>query len=171
MTLIVVLRTATVVVLLLNGAAALEAQFTFKNRPVQIHGFASQGFTKSDNNNYLTMNTSEGSFAFTDGGLNGSIQLTGKFRVGAQLYIRNIGTLGDWHPIVDWAVADYKFKDWFGVRAGKVKSVLGLYNDTQDMEFLHTWAILPQSLYPLDLRSAVMSRCGRLMAPGTWALA
>ena len=34
-------------------------------RPVQVHSFASQGFTYSDQNNYLTMPTSDGSFAFT----------------------------------------------------------------------------------------------------------
>jgi hypothetical protein len=25
-------------------------------------------------------------------------------------------------------LADYKFKNWFGVRGGKVKTTLGLYN-------------------------------------------
>jgi hypothetical protein len=145
------------------GTGTLRAQLTeFKveGRPVQIHGFASQGFALSDGNNYLTMKTSEGSFLFTDFGVNVSAQLTGKFRIGAQLYDRNIGNLGKWHPELDWASGDYKFNDWLGLRAGKVKTVLGLYNDTQDMEFLHTWAILPQSMYPLDLRSATIAHVG-----------
>ena len=30
---------------------------------------------------------------------------------------------------------------------------MGLFNDTQDMEFLYTWALLPQAVYPTDLRS------------------
>jgi hypothetical protein len=89
-----------------------------------------------------------------------SAPITDKLHVGAQVYIRNIGTLGQWHPGLDWAIADYKFKNWFGVRAGKVKTTRGLYNDTQDMEFLHTWAILPQSLYPLDLRALTISHVG-----------
>ena len=48
---------------------ALDAQFDFKidGRSVQVHSFASQGFAYSNQNNYLTMNTSQGSFAFTDG--------------------------------------------------------------------------------------------------------
>jgi len=37
---------------------------------------------------------------------------------------------------------------WFGVRGGKVKTVIGLSNDTQDYEFLNTFALLPQSVYP-----------------------
>ena len=53
--------------------------------------------------------------------------------------------MGNWHPELDWAVADYRFKDWFGIRGGKVKTALGLYNDTQDLEFLYTWALMPQS--------------------------
>jgi hypothetical protein len=140
--------------------AALHAQFLIEGRPVHIHGFASQGFAYSSDNNYLTMNTSDGSFKFTDGGLNMSVPITDKLHVGAQIYIRSIGTLGQWHPVLDWAVADYKFKEWFGVRAGKVKTTLGLYTDTQDMEFLHTWAILPQALYPLDLRAVTISHLG-----------
>jgi hypothetical protein len=148
------------------GAVTLGAQdlsnytsFTLDGKTIQIHGFVSEGFAYSDDNNYLTMNTSQGSF-FTDGGVNLSAQLTDKFRVGAQVYDRNIGSLGQWHPSLDWAVADYKFKDWFGIRGGKVKTVIGLFNDTQDMEFLHTWAILPQSLYPLDLRSNMIAHNG-----------
>jgi hypothetical protein len=114
----------------------------------------------SDQNNYLTMNTSKGSFAMTDGGANISARLTDKFRVGAQVYARNIGDLGKYHLQLDWGYADYKFKDSFGVRAGKIKTALGLLNDTQDMEFLQTWALLPQSVYPLDLRSNTIAHAG-----------
>ena len=148
------------VALICAAPAALHAQFLIAGRPVQIYGFASQGFAYSNDNNYLTMKTSDGSFQFTDGGINISSPITDNLRIGAQIYIRNIGTLGQWHPNLDWAVVDYKFKDWFAVRAGKVKTTLGLYGDTQDMEFLHTWAILPQSLYPLDLRAVTISHLG-----------
>jgi hypothetical protein len=140
----------------------LHAQFDFKldGRDVQFHSFAQQGFAYSNHNNYLTMNTSDGSFAMTDGGINASTSITDKFRVGAQAYMRNIGQLGRYHIQLDWAYGDYKLKDWFGIRAGKVKTALGLLNDTQDMEFLQTWAILPQSVYPLDLRSNTIAHTG-----------
>src|SRR5205085_7375876 len=101
-----------------------------------------------------------GSFSFTDIGANISVNITDKFHAGAQFYDRNIGQLGRWHPELDWAVGDYKFTDWLGIRAGKVKTVLGLYNDSQDLEFLHTWAILPQSIYPLDLRASSIAHIG-----------
>jgi hypothetical protein len=142
--------------------ATLQAQFNFTvdGRQVQIHSFASQGFAYSGDNNYLTMKTSQGSFAFTDFGINASTQITDKFRVGAQLYDRNIGEFGQWHPELDWASGDYRFKDWFGVRAGKVKTTLGLYNDSQDMDFLHTFALLPQSMDPIDSRSNTIAHTG-----------
>lgn len=141
---------------------SLLAQFSLPlaGRKVQVHSFASQGFAYSDENNFLTMRTSDGSFAFTDGGVNASMQLTDRFRIGAQGFARNVGRLGQGHVELDWAFADYKFKDWLGVRGGKVKTAFGLYNDTQDMDFLHTWAILPQSLYPIDLRSNIIAHTG-----------
>jgi hypothetical protein len=76
------------------------------------------------------------------------------------VYDHNIGNLGEWHPTLDWAFADYRFKSWFGVRGGKVKTVIGLYNDTQDYEFLNTFALLPQSVYPLDMHDANIAHMG-----------
>ena len=140
----------------------LRAQFDFNvdGRQVQVHSFASEGFLYSNVNNFLTMETSVGSFSMTDAGANVSTQLTDKFRVGAQLYLRNVGEIGKWHPEFDWALGDYRFKEWFGVRGGKVKTTLGLYNDTQDLEFLHTWALMPQSVYPVDSRGDVIAHVG-----------
>ena len=106
------------------------------------------------------MNSSQGSGAFTDFGFNVSTSVTDKLRVGAQLYDRNLGQLGQYHPSLDWAVADYRFKSWLGVRGGKVKTTLGLYTDTQDLDFLRAFALLPQSVYPADLRDATMAHLG-----------
>jgi hypothetical protein len=135
-------------------------EFKVLDRTVQVHGFISQGFIYTNDNNWLTMNTSQGSAAFTDFGLNMSSHLTDKLLVGAQVYDRNLGQLGQYHPSLDWAVADYRFKCWFGVRGGKVKTTLGLYNDTQDLDFLRTFALLPQSVYPTDVRDATIAHLG-----------
>ncbi len=135
--------------------------FKIDGREVQIHGFASQGFVHTDENNWLTMQTSDvGSGEFTDFGVNASTQLTDKFRTGAQLYDRNLGALGRWRPSLDWGYADYKFANWFGLRGGKVKTTVGLYNDTQDLDFLRTFVLLPQSMYPTDLRDATIAHEG-----------
>ncbi len=140
--------------------AAQAQEFKLFDRTVQVHGFASQGFVYTDQNNWLTMHSSHGSGAFTDFGVNASMQVTDKFRLGAQVYDRNLGNLGEWHPSLDWAFADYRFKPWFGIRGGKVKTALGLYNDTQDLDFLRTFALLPQSIYPTDLRDATIAHLG-----------
>ena len=142
------------------GQAGWAQEFKILDRTVQIHGFASQGFVRTDHNNWLTMHSSHGSGAFTDFGANISMQLTDKLRIGAQVYDRNLGNLGEWHPSVDWALADYRFKPWLGIRAGKVKTVLGLYNDTEDLDFLRTFVLLPQSVYPTDLRDTTIAHVG-----------
>src|SRR5208337_2962833 len=143
------------------GQLTLQAQdFKLLGREVEVHGFASQGFVYTNTNNWLTMNSSQGSAAFTDFGVNVSTSVTDKLRVGAQLYDRNLGQLGQYHPSLDWAVVDYRFKSWFGVRGGKVKTTLGLFNDTQDLDFLRVFALLPQSVYPTDLRDATIAHLG-----------
>jgi hypothetical protein len=141
--------------------ALLHAQgtLTVGGREIQIHWYVSEGFASSTDNNYLRMDTSGGSF-FTEAGLNVSLKVTNKLRVGAQVYDRYIGELGKGRVYMDWAFADYRLKDWIGFRGGKIKTPIGLYNDTQDQEFLHTWALLPQSVYPADLRSATIAHVG-----------
>jgi len=155
-------KTVVLAVALSVAPGLLHAQFDFKidGRDVQIHSFGSQSFAYSNGNNYLTMKTSQGNFGFTDAGMNVSSQITDKFRVGAQVYVLQLGDLAKGQVTLDWAVAGYRFKDWFSIRAGKVKTVLGLYNDTQDIDFLNTWALLPQSMYPLDLRSSTIAHIG-----------
>ena len=142
------------------GQMSRAQELRLWNRTVQVHGFASQGFVYTDENNWLTMNTSQGSAAMTDMGLNLSSQLTDKFRIGAQVYDRNLGRLGQWHPSLDWALGDYRFTNWFGIRAGKVKTTMGLYNDSQDLDFLHVFALLPQGVYPTDLRDTTIAHTG-----------
>jgi hypothetical protein len=143
------------------GQIALQAQeFKLLDRTVQVHGYVSQGFVYTNHNNWLTMDTTDGSGAMTDMALNASSQITDKFRVGAQVFDRNLGQLGQYHPSLDWAFADYRFKPWFGIRGGKVKTTLGLYNDTQDQDFLRVFALLPQSIYPSDLRDTTIAHVG-----------
>jgi hypothetical protein len=140
----------------------LHAQeFKVGNKDVQVHGFGTQGFVHTNDNNWLTMNTSgTGSGAFTDMGLNMGMQINPKLRIGGQFYDRKLGKLGSWEPLMDWAMVDYRVKPWLGFRAGKVKTVLGLFTDTQDMDFANTFALMPQSVYPIDLRDASISHEG-----------
>lgn len=141
---------------------ALQAQdFRLFDRTIQVHGFFSQGYVYTVGNNWLTMTTNdEGSAGFTDMALNMSTAVTDRFRMGAQVYDRNLGQLGQYHPSLDWAVADYRFKTWFGIRGGKVKTTLGLFNDSQDLDFVQVFALLPQSVYPIDIRESTLAHEG-----------
>ncbi len=115
---------------------------------VEIHGFVSQGFLMSSANDYLFATTSKGDFRFNEIGINFSAGLTQKLHVGLQLFSRSLGYVGGNQIQLDWAYADYRFKDWLGIRAGKIKSPLGMYNEIRDVDQLRTCVILPQSVYP-----------------------
>ena len=78
------------------NAQTQAPELSIEGRALQFHAFASQAFAASDANNYLTMDTSAGSFSFSDLGANVSVQVTSKLRVGAQSYDRSIGQLGQW---------------------------------------------------------------------------
>ena len=155
-------RIASGILAILALSICLHAQeFKIGSKEVQVHGFGTQGFIHTNDNNWLTMNTNGvGSGAFTDVGLNLGMQINSKLRIGGQVYDRKLGKLGDWHPLLDWASLDYRPKPWLGFRGGKVKTVLGLYTDTQDMDFANTFALLPQSVYPIDLRDASIAHLG-----------
>jgi hypothetical protein len=127
---------------------------------IAIHGFVTQGFLFSSHNNYLTMQSSSGSLQWTDGAISVSDSLTDSLRVGIQLHMYQLGQLGGANIQVDWASGDYRVNDHFGIRAGKVKTVIGLFNDSQDVDTLFLWTLLPQCSYPLDNKSFYLAHTG-----------
>jgi len=127
---------------------------------IQIHGFATQGFVVSNDNNYLGMDSRSGSSAWTEAAINVNDQVESKLRVGLQLHYTRLGTFGGDNVSVDWALGDYKFKPWLGLRAGKVKIRWGLLNDTQDYDPGYLWALLPEPIYGVDVRATNLSQLG-----------
>jgi hypothetical protein len=126
---------------------------------VEIHGFVSQGFIKSTDNNYL-VNSSRGSFEFSELGLNFTSQLTERLRVGAQIFAFDLGTLGNYRTVADWYYLDYRHRDWLGLRAGRLKLVYGLYNDISDIDAARAPILLPSSLYPVTNRDLLLGYTG-----------
>jgi hypothetical protein len=125
----------------------------------QIHGFVGEGAFVSTANNYLG-DSSRGSLALFEAGLNVSTELADRLRVGMQLYARNIGNFRDLPPRLDWAYLDYHWKSWLGLRAGVIKMPFGLYNEYADIDAARTAILLPQSVYPLRDRSALLAQTG-----------
>lgn len=117
---------------------------------IQFHGFVTQGLVFSSHNNYLTMQSSSGSLQWTDGAISISDSITDNLRVGIQFHMSQLGELGGPNVQIDWASGDYKVNDYLGFRAGKVKTVMGLFNDSQDIDAIFLWTLLPQCSYPVD---------------------
>ena len=77
-----------------------------------------------------------------------------KLRVGVQARYFLLGNFGN-AITLDWANADYKVNEKFGVRFGKVKIPSGLFNEIQDIDPSYMWALLPQSVYTLPDRNSI----------------
>ena len=112
---------------------------------ISIHGYISQGYLKSSDNNYLA-STDEGTFEFTELGFNVSKKFE-KVRVAFQLLSRDLGEFGNNEIDLDWALGEYYYKDYLGVRIGKIKMPLGLYNQERDVDMLRVSVLLPSSVY------------------------
>jgi hypothetical protein len=126
---------------------------------LQMHGFVSQGFIKTTANNYLAP-SDRGSFEFTEVGVNFTSQITQRLRVGVQLFAHQLGPVGNYAARADWFYLDYRWRDWLGFRAGRVKLPFGLYNDTSDIDAARVPILLPQSVYPLSNRDFLLAQTG-----------
>jgi hypothetical protein len=114
---------------------------------VQLHGFISQGFVFSKSHNFLFDDMDHGSFEFNELGVTLSKHINDNLHLGIQFFSRDQGNIGNNDLMVDWAYADYHPIDSLGVRVGKIKMPLGLYNETRDIDILRTSIFLPQSAY------------------------
>lgn len=141
---IVTLITIVLGVVFAENIQAFE--FELGKISIDVHGFLSQGYLQSDYNNFLA-ETEEGTFEFREYGINVASDLTDQLHVGAQLFGRDLGDYGNDEIILDWGFADYRFQDWLGIRAGRMKAVHGLYNETRDIDMVRTGIFLPESIY------------------------
>ena len=124
-----------------------------------INGFISQGYLKSNYNNYLAR-TEDGTFEFNEFGLVVQSKISNRLSMGAQLFSRDLGYEGNNDIVLDWAYGDYHFSDAFGIRIGKLKMPYGFYNQIRDVDFLRPTILLPLSTYAEDMRAVVGSYVG-----------
>jgi hypothetical protein len=126
---------------------------------LQVHGFISEGGFVTTANEYIGK-SSRGSLRLFEAGLNVSTELADRLRAGLQLYARDVGDLRDLPPRLDWAYIDYRWKRWLGMRAGVIKMPFGLYNEYADIGSARTAILMPQSVYPIQNRSALLAHTG-----------
>jgi len=127
---------------------------------LRIHGFASQGYLHSSENNFYG-SSQNGSFDFTELGANVSYSPFSEIHLSAQALSRRAGESNDGDVRLDYGLVDYRFyseeKMRGGIRIGRIKNPLGLYNDTRDVAFTRPSILLPQSIYFDRARKAALS--------------
>jgi hypothetical protein len=156
-------RGGTVLVWLALGArAALAAPSEGASGllGLEVHGFGSQGAVLTTGNEYLVADSKRVSFQLSELGINFTKTLTDKLRFGVQFFAQNFGAAGNYTPQVDWFYLDYLWKDWLGLRAGRLKIPYGLYNEVNDIDSARVPILLPQSVYPLQARSFLFAQTG-----------
>src|SRR5262245_21052427 len=124
---------------------------------VTIHGFASQGYLNSSDNRLFSAPTDQGTFAFTDEAGNGIWQGSPRLRIGAQIFARDLGSQGNHRPTFDWALGDYRWRDWLGVRAGRLKLPMGLYSTVIDADAARPEILQPNGVYSVASRDVTVT--------------
>jgi hypothetical protein len=116
----------------------------------QVHGYAAQGFVWTSDDNHVFGDSSDGtdgSLKYHEAGVNGTVALLPSLIVSAQLATRSAGVTDTDSARLDYALADYRFLAGTdanaGIRVGKVKNPLGLYNDTRDVIFTRPGILMP----------------------------
>jgi hypothetical protein len=151
---------AWVALLLALAAGPVHADDATGDDPVlEVHGFASQGALLTSDNNYLA-HTDRGSLEFTEAGINFTKVLEDRLSIGLQLFARDLGPTGNYNAAFDWLYLDYRWRDWLGLRAGRVKLPFGLYNDTSDIDAAQPVILLPQAVYPATNRNFLLAQTG-----------
>jgi len=145
-----VLATAALGAAAACGVSAYEVPLTFLGTnapPLEFHGFASQGFLLSRDYDYLANDTKNGSFQFSEFGLNASMNPFPNTRVAVQGFDFDVGNVGQYDPFLDYALVEYTVNDELGIRAGRIRRPSGIYNDIQDIDLARTFVLLPQGMY------------------------
>lgn len=118
---------------------------------LQYHGFLTQGFTYTTDNNFFGESSDNGSFEFTEIGFNLSGRVLDNTYASAQVISRTAGVFDDGDLKLDYGMLDFNLvnrEHWLGgLRLGRVKNPYGLYNDGRDAAVSRNGIFLPQSIY------------------------
>lgn len=156
------MRQRIMVFLSMLGAASAYVDSAFCEG-LQIHGFASQAAVRTSNNRFFG-NSPETSLDFTEIGVNASLPLNPQVLLAGQWLARRAGEMYNGTPALDYALADVTLasstEQRWGVRLGRIKNPLGIYNETRDVPFTHPGIFLPQVIYYDKVRNLMLSTDG-----------
>ena len=152
--------------LLLLGLATGAQALNFQEGRLQVHGFASQALVKTSDNNLLGDSTGT-SFDFSELGLNASYRINPRLLLSGQALLRHAGEMYAGDPSLDYGLLDATLisssQRRLGLRLGRFKSPLGLYNETRDVPFARPGLFLPQSIYYDKVRNLMLSTDGLML--------
>jgi hypothetical protein len=147
------------------GKASAGLDLDWKN-DLQIHGFLSQGYVHTSDNNFYG-DSQSGSFDLREIGLNGSLRIDPHWMVSAQLLSRRAGKMYSGKMAFDYGSVDFTpvsdEHGRLGLRLGRNKNPIGLYNDTRDVPFTRPSIFLPQSIYWDRVRNSMLAMDGLQM--------
>ncbi|QBQ55542.1 TonB-dependent receptor [Nitrosococcus wardiae] len=130
----------------------------------QVHGFASQAFILTTDNNFFGNSKDNGTFDFRELGINASWRILPRLQFAAQGVARWAGENDEGDPRLDYGLVDYTVfsdpKNTWGIRLGRVINPIGFYNDTRDVAFTRPSIFLPQSIYFDRTRDLALSADG-----------
>ncbi|WP_224419123.1 MULTISPECIES: hypothetical protein [unclassified Modicisalibacter] len=131
---------------------------------LQVHGFLSQAWLVSDDNDFFGPSSeNDGSFQYTEIGLNVSLRPLRDVLVSAQVLSRRAGD-DDASPRLDHGIVDYQAfsnaRRRLGIQLGRFKNPFGFYNQTRDVAFTRPSILLPQSIYFERTRSLALAADG-----------
>jgi hypothetical protein len=155
------LRLAACLLVLLGTARVCRAQSgpSTASDNIQLHGFVSQGFILTTENNYLAR-AQHGSAEFSEVGVNLTASLTDRATLGAQAFSGDLGPTGNYQIKADWYYLDYRLADELGFRAGRIKLPVGLYNEIQDVDVARVPVLLPHGVYAANRRQYLLAHTG-----------
>lgn len=131
---------------------------------VQLHGFLTQGFFYSSDNNVYGHSDDSIAAGLTEIGLNLTYQPLDNLTFMAQGLYKRSGNVDRGSLKLDHALAELTLfnngDSQFGLRVGRVRSPFGLYNETRDVAFTHPTILLPMGLYFDRSRTIFLSADG-----------
>lgn len=134
---------------LFGDARALDSDWLPQS--LQIHGFLSQGFIHTSDNNFFGKSDDSISTDFRELGINASYSLLPELQIAMQVVWRDAGKTDDSDVRIDYGLASYNLysseTSLLTLRGGRVPTPLGLYNDTRDVASTRPSILLPQSIY------------------------
>lgn len=130
---------------------------------VQIHGFLSQGFVHTSDNNFFGKSDDSISTNYRELGINGSWRVIPQLQLFMQVVYRDAGSTDDQDVRIDYGIADYSFysteSSLLGLKGGRVPIPLGIY-EARDVLSNRSSILLPQSIYFDRNRNAALSADG-----------